>query len=468
MQKIAIHWFRRDLRISDNPALLAAAGNATMVLPVYVLSEWEANHPWTGSNRQSFLCHSLASLARNLDSIGSRLIFRQGDPVEEVLTLARTTGATTLTFNRAIDPSSRRIEQRMMDQGKKQGLEVLNFQDLCLHERDEVVTAKGEPFRVFTPYSKAWRKLPKAKAQPPPVSLTTPKEIHSLPCPTPAHWKLEQAGNILQGGERAARERLEEFLKKRLPGYADLRDFPAQEATSRLSQDLRFGLISPRQIYAKIQKVPETSATLPQTAADKFLSELIWREFYFQILWHFPEVLEHEFNPSFRGLPWNRDEKVYQRWCNGETGFPIVDAGMRELRTTGFMHNRVRMITAMFLTKDLHLDWRMGEQWFMQQLVDGEIASNNGGWQWSAGTGADAAPYFRIQNPWTQTKRYDPNGEYIKRWVPELRSTSAARLCQPPAEGESLASGYPPPMVDHSAERQKTLEIFKNFRPMSS
>ncbi len=203
---------------------------------------------------------------------------------------------------------------------------------------------------------------------------------------------------------------------------------------------------------------------MPATArsnAQKYLGELIWREFYMAVLWHFPNVLEAEFNPKHRGMSWPGKKEHFERWCEGQTGFPIVDAAMRQLNETGFMHNRARMIVAMFLTKDLHLDWRLGESYFMQQLTDGEIASNNGGWQWSAGTGADAAPYFRIQNPWSQTGRFDADGEYIKRWVPELRDVAPEKFQEAPKSG-SIARGYPFPIVDHSEAREKTLQLFKS------
>jgi len=193
----------------------------------------------------------------------------------------------------------------------------------------------------------------------------------------------------------------------------------------------------------------------------KYIKELVWRDFYMQILWHYPEALKYEFNPSWRGLPWAEAGELFEAWKEGRTGFPIIDAGIREMLQTGFMHNRVRMIVAMFLTKDLHIDWRLGESFFMQHLVDGEIASNNGGWQWSAGTGADAAPYFRIQNPWTQSKRYDPQGEYIKRWVPELKGVPPKKLLEAPTDGRPIAKDYPAPIVDHSTERDRTLAIFK-------
>ena len=247
---------------------------------------------------------------------------------------------------------------------------------------------------------------------------------------------------------------MSEALGHRISRYDDTRDIPSLPGTSRLSQDLRWGTLSIRELYHKAVK----------TGSEQYLKELGWREFYFQILYHFPEVLSDEFNPDWRGLPWEEPGKKFEAWKLGETGFPIIDAGIRELLKTGFMHNRVRMIVAMFLTKDLHIDWRLGEQFFAQHLLDGEIASNNGGWQWSAGTGADAAPYFRIQNPWSQTKRFDAKGEYIKRWVPELKTVDPKRFQAPPEDGQPLADRYPAPILDHSAERKQTLDIFKKHR----
>ena len=246
--------------------------------------------------------------------------------------------------------------------------------------------------------------------------------------------------------------------------YGSTRDTPSLQGTSRISQDLRFGLISIRTIHAEVMKSRAAAKAAERVGIDIYLKELAWREFYFAILHHFPNVLAEEFNPDWRGLPWDAPNAHFEAWKNGRTGFPIVDAGMRELLATGFMHNRVRMITAMFLTKDLHIDWRLGESYFMQHLLDGEIASNNGGWQWSAGTGADAAPYFRIQNPWSQTARYDPQGSYIKRWVPELAAVDPKKFLEAPADGKPLAPGYPLPCVDHKSERERTLAIFKRHR----
>jgi deoxyribodipyrimidine photo-lyase len=278
------------------------------------------------------------------------------------------------------------------------------------------------------------------------------------------HWNLTSEGKIIEPGEKAARERLKTFLRSGLSAYGAKRNIPAGTTTSRLSQDLRFGLLSIREVH---QRCVEAAASLPpsgRSSAQTYINELIWREFYMAILWHYPEVLEWEFNTKHRGMVWPGNPSNFSRWTTGETGFPIVDAAMRQLNQTGFMHNRTRMITAMFLTKDLHLNWRMGESYFMQKLVDGEIASNNGGWQWSAGTGADAAPYFRIQNPWTQSSRFDPDGAYIKTWIPELRDVPPEKLHVSPTPGQRLVPAYPPPMLDHSVAREITLDLFKEYQ----
>lgn len=457
--KTALHWFRRDFRLTDNTALSACAGRADQVAPVYVLSDWRRNHRWTGPHRQAFLCGSLAELSASLESIGARLIIRRGDAVRELIALARECRAEAIFFNRDPDPFGRAVEAELERAGAAEGLEIVSCKDVCLHERDEVLTATGTPFRVFTPYATAWGKLPKPAPRGAPRSLSTPPGLASGGLPSLGTWGLKEHGNIVSPGEKAARERFQKFLGREFADYGQARDFPSEEATSRISQDLRFGLLSIREVMAKCGKHAESLPPARRANARKYLSELIWREFYMSVLWHHPEVLEVEFNPQFRDMAWPGKKEHFERWKDGETGFPIVDAAMRELRETGFMHNRARMITAMFLTKDLHLDWRLGESYFMQQLTDGEIANNNGGWQWSAGTGADAAPYFRIQNPWTQARRYDPRGGYIRKWIPELRDLPAELFFGPPKSGR-LARKYPEPIVDHAAEREETLELF--------
>jgi deoxyribodipyrimidine photo-lyase len=460
--KTVLHWFRRDLRITDNTALAAAARESDGVVPVYIQSSWEGGHRWTGSHRQQFLCGCLASLDRNLREIGSQLVIRRGDAAGELARLAEETGATAIYYNRDPDPFGRATEDRLARMGRERGIEIRDFKDICLHERDEVLTAKGEPFRVFTPYFRAWLKQEKT---PPRGRLRTLGFSNVLPQSAPlpelADWKLDLPGTDLPAGERAARERLRRFLHTKAGRYSADRDMLAIEGTSRISQDLRFGLLSIREIFSLCEARAHELPAAQRMGVEKFISELAWREFYMQVLWHWPEVLEQEFDPRFRGMRWWGDPALFTRWRDAETGFPIVDAAMRELAATGHMHNRARMVVAMFLTKDLQLDWRVGEACFMQRLTDGEIASNNGGWQWSAGTGADAAPYFRIQNPWTQAARFDPEARYTKQWLPELRDLPAARILHPPEDGRSLVNGYPAPIVNHAEARERALDMFR-------
>ncbi len=467
--KRVVHWFRRDFRITDNTALSAAvatAGPDGEVIPVYITSSWKGSHEWTGPARQQFLCGCLASLANNLEAIGGRLIIRRGDAVKELEKLLAETGATAIFANRDPDPFGRAVEARLESLLKPRGIEFLLHKDVCIHEQHEVLTGQGTIFRVFTPYSKVWFGLPKPSPGPAIKKLVTPSGIASRPLPQLSDWGLSSSATLPDAGERSARERLKVFVAGSMASYGEQRDLMGMNGTSHLSQDLRFGLISPRQIYAAAKKVEESLPTEGRKSTMKFLAEIVWREFYMQLLWHYPELLDHEFNSNWRGMKWPGlpdypdSSEAFQRWREGMTGFPIVDAAMRQLAATGWVHNRARMIAAMFLTKDLHLDWRLGEAFFMRSLVDGEIASNNGGWQWSAGTGADAAPYFRIQNPWSQTKRYDPEGTYIRTWIPELRNVSNASLLDPSLDGCSIAPGYPVPMLDHSAERDRTLELF--------
>ena len=469
-QEIApvIHWFRRDLRIADNTALAHAAASSRPVIPVYIQSSWTGSHSWTGPKRQHFLCGCLASLARNLETIGGTLIVRKGDAAEGLEKLVRETGAVAIHFNNDPDPFGKKVEVKVRAVCATLGIECHGHDDAAFHNPKEVLTQGGQPYRVYTPYSRNWLSLPKSAPTGKPKSLATPSGIKSLPLPTVKDWGFATPDAILpEPGERAARERLKHAIAGKIQHYAAKRDFPAADGTSRLSQDLRFGLVSIRTVYAEAMKARDLADSSGRAGIDVFIKELAWREFYFAILHHFPNVLDEEFNADWRGLPWDEAGPLFDAWKEGRTGFPIVDAGMRELLATGFVHNRVRMITAMFLTKDLHLDWKLGESHFMQHLVDGEIASNNGGWQWSAGTGADAAPYFRIQNPWSQGARYDPAGVYVKRWIPELAQVHPSRFMEPPKDGRPLATGYPLPCVDHKTERERTLAIFKKHRAQS-
>ena len=343
-----------------------AAASGAPVLPVYVASEWRERHGWTGPKRQQFLCENLQSLAGNLASIQFRLVIRAGDAVEQLERLVKETGAGALYFNLDPDPFGRQIEGRVREVCRRLGLACHGFKDAVLHGAGEVLTGAGEPYRVYTPYSRNWLSLPKAPVLPRVTSLGSAPAVASLPLPTLATWglTLPVSVELLPAGERAARERMKRFLESgALARYGQERDLPAGDANSGLSQDLRFGLISIRELFQRSQAYAQAHPAAAGSV-QTFVKELAWREFYMAILQHYPEVLRHEFNADFRQVTWPGTPAHFQAWCEGRTGFPIVDAGMRQLVTTGLMHNRVRMIVAMFLTKDLHLDWRLGEQFF--------------------------------------------------------------------------------------------------------
>ncbi len=465
LYRLGIHWYRRDLRIADHKILQTASQSCEAVLPCYIVSTWRDHHNWTGSNRQQFLCDCLHSLDANLKTLGSRLLIRQGKAVEALRQLILESSADALFFQRDPDPFGKATEAEVEKMCAEMGVKVHAMHDVSLHSPEQILTGDQRPYRVYTPYSKNWLAQPKEKPVPKLTTLSTPMHFPSDPLPTLETWGLPpNTAKFMPAGEKAARQRFRTALQDRIAHYGDRRDIPSLEGTSRISQDLRFGLLSIRSIYDATHQAMMDASPLHKNNHHIYLKELAWREFYFAIIHYFPEVLEWEFSSQWRELHWDEPDAKLTDWQQGRTGFPIVDAGMRELLATGHMHNRVRMIVAMFLTKDLHYDWRLGESWFMQHLIDGEIASNNGGWQWSAGTGADAAPYFRIQNPWSQTTRFDPQGHYIKRWVPELAHVDPKKFQVAPVDGRPIAPDYPLPIVDHNTERLRTLAIFQEHK----
>jgi len=443
--KIALHWFRRDLRLSDNTALRAASFDANIVVPVFIFDPAILTGPSTGAAQVAYMLESLESLRKNIEVAGGKLSFRHGPVVEEMRSLLRETRATSLHFNRDYEPYARARDAAVEKLAASMGVEVRSHKDSVIHEPHEVMKADGKPYGVFTPYSRIWRIQPKPPVVPS-VKFFRPanwKEPSGIPLPTAQELGFSLVVPLPPAGERAARQRLREFTSDGLRHYAKARDFPARDGTSRLSPHLRFGTVSPRTVLAAVENAAkEHPAT--RKHADVFVSELIWRDFYQQILWHYPHVADSCFKPDYNGLKWENDERLFQAWCEGRTGVPIVDAGMRQLNTTGWMHNRVRMIVAMYLTKDLLVSWQWGERYFMQKLIDGDLAANNGGWQWSASTGTDAQPYFRIFNPMKQAEKFDPEGHYIRKYVPEI---------------DTLA--YPPPIVNHAVQRVKAIALFK-------
>jgi deoxyribodipyrimidine photo-lyase len=481
--RIALHWFRRDLRLADNVALSAASRRAYIVLPLFVLDQHLLGARDIGAPRVAFLLDSLRALAGALEAAGSRLIVRRGDPVHEVLDVARSVGASAIFVNDDYAPYGRRRDAAIRAAAEEAGIGFHGHADLVLVEPQDCVKDDGKPYTVFTPYARRWRAVEKA------APLTTPS---LAPLPTALVRKAasivlpESAGALdftldaqtEPGGAAQAERRLDAFVEHHLLAYRSSRDVPALDATSHLSAHLKFGTISVRTVYARVaaaigsgalaqldpQKPARTldpATTRRLAEAGTFLNELCWRDFYQAILFHFPHVACGPFQEGFRGFRWpESDPHLIAAWRDGRTGFPIVDAAMRQLAATGWMHNRLRMVVAMFLTKTMLIDYRVGERIFMQRLVDGDLAANNGGWQWSASTGTDAAPYFRIFNPLSQAKKFDPDGEFVRRWVPELRDVPTTLVHEPSREPLLLAStGYPPPCVDYAERRARALEL---------
>lgn len=461
--KRVIHWFRRDLRVSDNTALHEAARQAEMVIPVFILEDAFKTGPDVGAARAAFLLHSVDCLRKNLEHHGYPLVIRLGKSIELIPQLARELKAEAVFCNARYEPYAEARDQKIVAALQTMGVPLRVFKDAVVWERKEILTKTGNPYTVFTPYSKAWKALP-APAPKPRLKPSTQKfpAIASDPLPLdPKELGFPLTQTVEASGERAAHERLKHFLKNRVFRYSEQRNYPSIDGTSQLSSHLRCGTIGIRTILAELQKRKAEGNAVEQQNCDVYLSELIWREFYTQILANFPHVTKGAFRPEYNRLEWSDNKAHFQAWCTGMTGFPVVDAAMRCLNATGNMHNRLRMIVAMFLTKDLLINWQWGERYFMQQLVDGDKAANNGGWQWSAGTGTDAAPYFRIFNPVSQGEKFDVNGDFVRKWIPELATLPAKVIHQPWEYPLFAKTGYVKRIIDHSEQREKCLAMFK-------
>jgi deoxyribodipyrimidine photo-lyase len=465
-----LHWFRNDLRLQDNTALGALAARAEQWLPVFVLDRRMLRGPRAGVPRARFLLDCLARLKRDLAKRGVSLLVREGIPERVLPRLADETGARLLSFNEGATPFAKRRDAAVQRAAERVGAQVLTCRDHVVFGAGEVRTASGRPYAVYSAYRNTWWKCWAQDPRMPARLIRLPAPIPGFdtePVPDPRHFGLEDGGcDLPTGGERAARRRLDRFLESAIGRYHEDRDRPDLDGTSRLSPYLRFGAISVRQCIERAQAAAEAEPPLRRGVA-KWLDELIWREFYAAILETHPRVLRESYRPEYAGVAWNDDAEGFEAWCQGRTGYPIVDAGMRQLRATGWMHNRVRMIVASFLTKDLLIDWREGERFFFERLVDGDPASNNGGWQWAASTGTDAQPYFRIFNPVRQGERWDSRGRYVRRWLPELADVSD-RYVHAPWKMGRLPPDYPPPRVDHAERRAQALERFGRARQTAS
>lgn len=424
--QIAVHWFRRDLRLNDNHALFLALKSGLPVLPVFIFDTDILQHFQNKQDKRvSFIYDALYNIQNQLNKIGSGLLIFHGKPSEIWTLLSEKYNVAQVFANTDYEPYARKRDDQVNRILQEKGIIFTQVKDQVIFEKSEICKADNTPYTVFTPYSNKW----KANLQ----------EIEKFPSENLIHqfckfsvqtnFNLDEIGYTYTGYQIPEPENTD-FL---IQNYDQIRDFPSVRGTSRQSVNLRFGTVSVRSLVKKALPLNE-----------KYLNELIWREFYMQILWNFPHVENSAFKKQYDLIEWQNNESDFERWCTGTTGFPIVDAGMRELLATGFMHNRVRMIVASFLTKNLLIDWRWGEAFFAQHLLDFELASNNGGWQWAAGSGVDAAPYFRIFSPIEQTRKYDPKGEYIRKWIPELDSFS-----------------YPKPMVALDFSRKRALETYQ-------
>ena len=474
----AVVWFSKDLRLEDNPALYHAVDRHDVVIPVFIWAPEEDGAWPPGDARRWWLHYALQALGTALQDQGLRLVLRAGSSLEALRDVIKETGADAVYWNKRYEPALRQRDRHLAEALREDGVVCDAFEGAILHDPERVQTGRGGPYRVFTPF---WKKLQRVLCVPPP--LPTPRLVWTkAPQAWPASLHLDALGLLptvdwAEGlrstwtpGEQAARQRLRRFLDDTLLDYATLRDRPDIDGTARLSPYLCYGELSPRQVWHAVkegrQKPPMNEA------AEVFLRQIAWREFAYHLLYHYPETPTVPLKDTFEAFTWRDDAEGLRRWQQGRTGYPIVDAGMRQLWHIGWMHNRVRMIVASFLTKDLLLPWQEGARWFWDTLVDGDLANNTMGWQWAAGSGADAQPFFRIFNPVSQGKRYDPEGVYVRRWVPELKALPDRYLHQPwqaPADvlkraGVVLGQTYPAPLVDHRFARERALEAYQDVR----
>ncbi|MEB3701829.1 Deoxyribodipyrimidine photo-lyase [Candidatus Bealeia paramacronuclearis] len=459
-----ILWFRQDLRLLDNPALVAAEQEVRPIIPLYI---FDNEDPWKPGGASSWWLHrSLEAFEGQLEAFGLKLILRSGSPETILEELSRSTGARLVYWNRLYEPYARARDEKIKTHLKSQGFEVKSFNSALLIEPWHHLKSNGTPYQIFTPFWKALlSKGPPAKPLAQPETLKSyAKHLPSESLPPIPHWS-GKLNEFWSPGEEYALTRLSEFLEKDLSSYSEDRNRPDKDSTSRLSAHLHWGEISPRTIW--YQTLSQMLGCEAEGFA--FLRELAWREFSYHLLYFHPKLSEEPLKKMFENFPWVNNPSALEAWQKGITGYPFVDAGLRELWHTGGMHNRVRMVVASFLIKDLLIHWRDGERWFWDTLVDADLANNAASWQWVAGSGADASPYFRVFNPALQGEKFDPEGTYVKRWVPELQNLTPTWIHKPFAAPSSVLSqagiilgkNYPYPLVDHNKARERALAAYK-------
>lgn len=467
-----IYWFRQDLRLEDLPALHAAAEAGAPIIPCFIIDD-ETPGQWApGNASQWWLQRSLAALSREISDRQGALVVRSGHSAELIADLVAESGAHAVYCSQAYEPHNRELEDELARRLGDQGVAFHCLPGSLIFTPGEVLNQAGLPFKVFTPFWRHCRSImPDKPLLPAPASgafaAQTPagEASEAWPLACSSLQPVETWDTHWTPGEQGALAALERFIGKALAGYRDDRDIPGVQGTSRLSPHLHWGEVSPRKV-ADVLRARAAGGT--EDDQQKFLAELGWREFNQHLLYHFPHIDEQPFKDDFKSMPWQPNEEAFEAWKEGRTGYPIVDAGMRELKTTGFMHNRVRMICASFLTKHLLVPWQWGARWFWETLVDADLANNSGGWQWVAGCGADASPWFRVFNPILQGKKFDPQGVYVRQWVPELAALPDKQLHDPweippmlLAEAEiELGKDYPLPLVDHATARAAALQAY--------
>lgn len=470
MSDIILFWHRRDLRLSDNVGLAAARRQTPKVAGVFCLDPNILNRDDVAPARVKYMTGCLQELQQRYAEVGARLLILQGDPRQAIPALAAALSAKAVYWNSDIEPYSRERDKAVSEALRAKGMAVENFWDQLLHAPAEIRSGSGAAYTVYTPFWKNWSRLP--KAQPIPelknAEPLTEKELQAALDAGAGEFPWKDLGKVwsnpllLEPGELSAKEKLEEFCASPIFDYQEQRNFPAAAGTSMLSAALKFGAIGIRTVWEAAQGALEQCRSDEAFASvQTWQQELAWREFYQHAMYHFPELASGSYREPFKNFPWQNSEEHFRAWCEGKTGYPIVDAAMRQLNETGWMHNRCRMIVASFLTKDLIINWQWGEKYFMQKLVDGDLAANNGGWQWSASSGMDPKP-LRIFNPSTQAQKFDPEGEYIREWLPELSSFDAEVLVTGKiSDRDRDACGYPAPIVDHNQQQRRFKALYQ-------
>lgn len=470
-------WLRNDLRIADNPALFHARQSGSAVIPVFILDGYAPHAP--GAASRWWLHHSLKALGDDLSAAGAKLILRRGAWADTLKGIVEETDASAVYWNRRYAPAHLDIDKAIKTDLNQSGVEVQSFNGNLLREPWELKTQSGSPYKVYSPFWRALQKAGPARSDAFPSMRKIDGPDRSPPSdqledwglrPTNPNW-AEEIASVWTPGERGARARLHEFFLDRINHYTDGRDRPDHEFTSRLSPHLAFGEISPLTIWRET-RARDDAGNISSRAAEKFLSEIAWREFSHTLLFHYRDLSTAPLRPEFQDFDWREDATGLDAWRKGLTGYPIIDAGMRQLWRTGWMHNRVRMIVASFLIKDLLIPWQEGEAWFWDTLVDADLANNAASWQWVAGCGADAAPYFRIFNPTTQGRKFDPDGDYVREFVTELAGLPAKYIHAPSEApenvlreaGVSLGKTYPKPILDHGEARRRALERYDKIK----